>query len=229
MHAHRKLQYAAVVGTGHAELETAEHGFFAGFWQVAEFGSDHAADGVELVVGELAAEAVVEVGDRRERADQEAAIGLGLDQLLARRIIFIVFVVDFADDFLEHILDRDQAGQTAIFVDHDGHVIARQAELLEQDVQALGFGNHRHRPQQAAEIARRRAFDEALEQILGQKNADDLVRVVAMHGETRVTRFDHVANDLGQGRVGRQQNHLPTRQHDVGNGQVGHLDGAFDH
>src|SRR5882724_885444 len=84
MHAHCELQHTAGIGLGYTELETAEHGFFAGFRQMAEFGSYHAADGVELVVGELAAEAVVEIGDRRQGIDQEAAVGLRLDQLLAR-------------------------------------------------------------------------------------------------------------------------------------------------
>src|SRR5579885_1428501 len=130
-HMHGQLQHPARVGLGDAEHEAAEGDLLARFGQVAEFGRDHAADGVEFVLREAAAEALVEIGDRGERVDQEAAVGLRLDQLLARRIVLVVLVVDLADDLLEHVLDGDEPGHAAVLVDHDRHVIARQAKLLE--------------------------------------------------------------------------------------------------
>ena len=54
MHAHHELQHAARVGLGHLEMQAAERGFLADFGQVADFRGHHAADGVELLVAEVA-------------------------------------------------------------------------------------------------------------------------------------------------------------------------------
>src|SRR5690554_2620088 len=69
----------ARVGAGDAEAEAAQRQLFAGFRQVADGGSDQAADGVVLVVVEVGAEALVEVVDRGQRIDDVLAVGLGGD------------------------------------------------------------------------------------------------------------------------------------------------------
>src|SRR5579883_2396524 len=68
--AHPELQHAPIVGAGDAEDEAIQRGLLAGFGQVADFGGDHAADGVVLLVRERAAELLVEVLDRRQRIYQ---------------------------------------------------------------------------------------------------------------------------------------------------------------
>lgn len=68
-----------------------------------------------------------------------------------RAIVYIVFIVNFADDFLQHILDGDQAGHTAILVHHNGHVQAAAAKFLQQDVKALAFGDELGGSQQGAQ------------------------------------------------------------------------------
>ena len=45
-------------------------------------------------------------------------------------VVVVVLVVDVADDLLEHVLDGDEAGDAAVFVDDDRHVVAREAEFL---------------------------------------------------------------------------------------------------
>ena len=226
-HAHRELMHAPRIGLRHLEMEAAELGFFAGFGQMAHFAGDHAADGVELVVAELAAEALVEIGDRRQRADQEAAVGLRLDQF-GFGLVDIVLVVDVADDLLEHVLDRDEAGDAAVFVDDDRHVVAREAEFLEQDVEALGFGNHRDRPQQRADVARTRPWRDSAA-VLGEQDAEDLVLVAVVHRKARVPRFDDDVEDVFLRRVDRQEHGLRARHHDVGDRELGDLDRALDH
>ena len=56
----------------------------------------------------------------------------------------VVFVVELAHDLLDRVLDRDHAGDAAVFVADDGHMVARLLHLMEQVVGGLGF-RHIHR------------------------------------------------------------------------------------
>ena len=56
-------------------------------------------------------------------------------------VIHIEFILDLTDDLLKDIFNRHRAANTAIFINHDGHVLSRFTELFEQDVQSLAFRN----------------------------------------------------------------------------------------
>ena len=191
-------------------------------------GGDQAADGVVLVVVEIGIEAFVEVVDRRQRIDHEQAVGLRSDQRM-RIFGIVVFVVDLADDLFEHVLDRDQTGDAAVFVDHDRHVVARLAELAQQHVEALGFGNQHRWAQQRVGAVRAIVGDHAAQQVLGQQDAEDLVLVLAVHRETRMAGFDHALHQFQQRGLGGQGHHLRARDHHVADGEVGNGDRAFHH
>src|SRR6478672_8102986 len=149
MHAHMQSVQAARVGARDTEAEAAEREFLARFRQVADGGGEQATDRVVLVIVEIGPETFVEIGDRRERIDDEMPVGLRRDQL---RLVhgLVVLVVDVADDLFQHVLDRDQAGDATIFVDHDRHVVARLAELAQQHVEFLRFGDQHGRAQEFA-------------------------------------------------------------------------------
>ena len=57
----------------------------------------------------------------------------------------VVLVGDLADDLLEDVLDRDQAGGAAVLVDDDRDVGALCLHLAQQVVDRLGVG-HEHAP-----------------------------------------------------------------------------------
>ena len=52
--------------------------------------------------------------------------------MLADGVFFlnIMLIFNFTDNLFQYILDRDHAGHTAIFVNHDGHVITAGAKVL---------------------------------------------------------------------------------------------------
>ncbi|MNI42198.1 hypothetical protein D3C73_964790 [compost metagenome] len=187
-----------------------------------------AADGVVVLIGEGGTEALVEIADRRERIHHVLAIGLDGD--LRREILgLVVFVVDVADDLLQHVFDGDQAGDTAVLVHHDRHVVARQAELLQQHVELLRFRNQHRRAQQFTYVARTIVGNHAAQQVLGQQHAEDVVLVLAMHREARMAGLDHLLHQLQEGRLHRQRDHLRTRDHHVAHGQLGYRNGTFHH
>ena len=127
------------------------------------------------------------------------------------------------------VLDRDQAGDAAVFVHDDGHVVAREPEFLEQHVQALGFRDQHGRAQQFAHAAGAAVTDHAAQQVLGQQDAEDLVAVLAVHREAGVAGLDHQVHQVKELRVDGQGHHLRTRHHDVADLLFGHRQGAFEH
>ncbi len=141
---------AAAVGAHDAEAEAADRRRLAALGQPAERLQHEAADGVELVVGEIGAEVRVEVGDLGLRLDAEAAVRLGDDVVLA--LVEVVLVLDVADDLLEHVLDRDEPRHAAVFVDDDRDVVAVGAELAQQHVEALRLRHEHRRPQRVAQV-----------------------------------------------------------------------------
>jgi len=196
---------------------------------VADRGDHQAADRVVLVVGEVGAEAFVEILDRRQCVDHVAAVGLRCDLRVAIDLVLVVLVVDLADDLLQDVLDRHQAGHAAVLVDHDRHVVARKPELLEQDVEALGFRNHHRGPDELRQRLRRGVLGERLQQVLGQQDAEDLVALLAIDREPGVTAVDDDLQHLVQAEVDRQRDHLRARDHHVADLLLGHRDRALDH
>src|SRR5690606_39545166 len=80
MHANVQGIQAPCIGACDAESETAQGQFLAGFGQVPDLGRDQAADGVVLVVVEVRAEALVEIGDRGQRIKHVLAVARRRDQ-----------------------------------------------------------------------------------------------------------------------------------------------------
>ena len=81
MHRHVQGEQATRVGPRDREAEATQREFLAGFRQVADGIGDQAADRVVLVVVEIGAEALVEIGDRGQRIDHELAVVLRRDEL----------------------------------------------------------------------------------------------------------------------------------------------------
>ena len=103
-----------------------------------------AADGLEALAFDRDLEQVRHLLDVDLAAEHEAAPALvddGLD-------LDVVLVADLADDLLEQVLDRDQAGGAAVLVDDDGALHALALELLEQLGHPLGLGHEVRGPHQ---------------------------------------------------------------------------------
>ena len=43
----------------------------------------------------------------------------------------VVLIVDFTDDFFQHVFNGNQAGNATMFIDYNGHVVARLPEFFE--------------------------------------------------------------------------------------------------
>ena len=142
----------------------------------------------------LGAEIAVELLDARLRLDRELPLAFLADVEI---VVDVVLIADVADDLLEHVFDRDQAGHAAVLIHDDRHVVMADAELLEQHVEALALRNEHGRAQALLDVeVLLAAFGEIAQQVLGEQDADDLVAILADHRKARVTRLDHDRQDF---------------------------------
>ncbi len=223
--AHQQHVDLARVAALDLEDQVAEPQLLAAMRHAAEMMGDQPADGIDLVVGEIGAERLVELCDLGERAHAVAAVRRRDD--VAGFLVEVVFVLDVADDLLQHVLDGDQAGHAAVFVHHDREVVAVHAEVVQQHVQALRLRDEHGRAQHAAHVEF--LFGVEAQQVLREQHADHVVAVLFVDGVARVRLLEHEGDEI-LGLVGDVDRvHLGARHHDVARAQVGHLEHAFDH
>jgi hypothetical protein len=220
---------AAADGTAarqhHGELQPADLHGLAAPRHVAQLVRDDAADGVERVFRQRHVERVVDLGDAGVAGHAHAAVGQRVDAALG--IGVVEFVLDLADDLLEHVLDREQPGGVAELVDHDRQVVAVAAELAQQLVEVLRFGHEHRGPQQRAQVQLRGALQ--LEEILGHQRAQDVLALAFVDGEARVAGADHGGQQLVVGGVDGQQVHARGGDHHVAGRHVRHAQHALEH
>ncbi len=105
----------------HAELERTERDALAAARHAPELLHDQPRDRVELALGQLGVEVLVELVDAGAAPHAELPLALAADVLV---VLDVELVIDVADDLLDDVLDRDQSGDAAVLVDHDRHVVA---------------------------------------------------------------------------------------------------------
>ena len=185
-----------------------------------------AAEGVELFIGEVRVELIIELFDRRQPLDQEVAGGQLLDVVL---VIDIVFILDIANDLFQDILDGDQSGHAAIFIDHYRHMVVGRAKFLEQHVEPLGLGHAGGWTQHILDVETVGVvFQQQRQQILGQQDAEHIVDAFADHREAGVSRLDDRGQKLPRCLGRLDGGHLGARDHDVAHLHVGDLQCALD-
>ena len=118
----------AIIAAGHFKVEVVDGDGFAELWQPPKGVQHKAADGVEFVIGETHIKKLIEVTDLGDGFyGERAAFG----RQYGGFFVVIGFVFDFTNNFLENIFNGDQPLHAAVFIDHDGHVVAFFAELLQ--------------------------------------------------------------------------------------------------
>ena len=216
----------ALVGLADGCLPVAERGGFADFRHFAEDVLDVAADGVGFFIGERHVEGFVEGGDGGEGAYLVAAVAVGADGGVGD---FVVFVVDFADDFFDDVFDGDEAGEVAVFVDDERHVVAVGLEVAQHRVQRFAFGDDGRRAQEGTDVSRQLLAEGVGKQVFGEEDAADLFVGFIDDGIARVAGFDDDVEDLFEAPVFFDEQYLAARDHDVAHAGVVQGGEAFEH
>src|SRR3546814_6488481 len=75
-----------------------------------------------------------------------------------------------SSDLFQHIFHGYQAGNSAMFVDHDGQMIAAAAEVVQQHIQAFGFRNEYGGTHERAQVDGR--IGDGKQEVLGQRSEE---------------------------------------------------------
>src|SRR5215470_4406990 len=126
----------------HLEPEAVEREALARLRDRARLVNDEARDGGCLGVGQVPVHGAVEVADRNRAVDVDGPVR----QRPHARNLDIVLVADVAHDLFENVLQRDDAHELAVLIDHDGEWGAPSPKRLELLAERPGF---RHEPRRA--------------------------------------------------------------------------------
>jgi hypothetical protein len=83
--------------------------------------------------------------------------------------------------------------------------------------------------QDAAQVGQRLPQRDVAEQIRDVQHADDVVEVLAVHGEPRVAALAECLGDVGERCVDGQRHHLGAGHHDLARGEIGEAEDAVEH
>ena len=101
----------------------------------AQTGQHQAADALDVLVFEIEIEVAAELVEPQRAGDAGRSVRVGQERRRRRHAL-----VDFSDDFLEQVFERDDAGGAAVLVDDRGHVRLRPLHRLEHGVERGRFG-----------------------------------------------------------------------------------------
>ncbi len=152
---------------------------------------------------------------------------------LDHRLLAVVLVLDLADDLLDDVLHRHQAGRAAVLVDHDGDVPLGRLHVVEQLVDRLRL--RARRPGRAPARAGRSvavAAPVALQvrqQVLGVQDADDVVEALLEHRQPGVAGGDDHVEHLVDRVVDVDGADADAGHHHLVDALVPELDDPVDH
>ena len=86
-----------------------------------------------------------------------------------------MLVVNLADDLFEQVFDGDEAGDAAVLVDDDAHMLLFALHLAQQFVDALGLGDELRLALDAGHGAGAGLGVGDLQQVVGEGDAGDVV------------------------------------------------------
>ena len=170
--------------------------------------------------------ALLEFREVGAAVDLEHAAGAGEDH---HRVRLVVLVVDFADDRLDHVLERHQAVDAAELVDHHGHVNAGGAHRQKQVGREHG-GRYVERlalhSRQGRGLGRRTLAGggEQLEQVLQVRDAHRIVQSLAIDRQAGVFAIDEGGDHRREARRQLDGDDIRPRRHHVLDGEA--LEGA---
>ena len=110
--------------------------------------------------------------------------------------LLVMLILDLADDFLDHVLDRYQAFGSAELVDDDGQVDAFGAHPREKVEHSHRFGTNRGARSSASIERGRERVDQRLEHVLDVDHADHFIEVFAGNRQAAVLSFGESGDQI---------------------------------
>ncbi len=118
-----------------------------------------------------------------------------------------------AEEGLDHVLHRREAGRAAVLVHDEGDVLLPFEEALEETGQRERLGDGEHVALDLADRGLRTVFGDGAEDVAAERVAGDVVAVVLVDGEAREPELG--VGDLADGRRALKSDHHRARRHHV--------------
>ena len=203
------------------------------FRDIAELANDEAGDGFEFFRGEIHVEEGFEIFKACEAFDQEGAVFEWRDVL--EEVVFVVFVGDVTYDFLEEILQGDNAGGAAVFVNDDSHVDLVDFEVTQEVVRVLGGRDEVGLAEEGLEvetIGRKLCAiggGQILDDVFGEKDANDVVDGVVIDRDAGIFLLVDEGDGFVKGGLEGEADDVHAVGHDVVDGFVVEFEDVVDH
>ena len=169
-------------------------------------------DGGRFIVRQPPFKFTVEVADRHPTVNDAGAARLTTHA----GNLHIQFVSDIADDFLQDVFQRHHALQHAIFVHHQGEMLApfaKRLQLIEQ-CRRVGYKPWLGRQGGDVNLTRIAVRPRLPRQRLGVNDANDIVRVVLPNRQTGVGAGQHFVEHPGRWLSGVHRRQIAAVGHD---------------
>lgn len=204
-----EFAYAAFVNDGGGEFEAAEMDGLTAGGDGLEEGDEESAHGFDRGHGVQGGVFAAEVVDAHGAADAPAT-GAGF---LHDEALGFAFAANFTDDFLKDVLERDEAGGAAEFIEDDGESTLLALEALEELKEVHARGDEGGKFNGLGEID-----GGVVEESPGVEDADDGVGCAVVNGEAAVPEFAGGDEHVFDGEVVGDAGHLGAGTHDLANG-----------
>src|SRR5208283_4350105 len=164
---------------------------------------------------------------------QQIDVGVAVEDVgrlvLLYDLCLFVLIAALADDLFDQIFDRDQATDTAVLINHDGHANIVALHLAQQFAPQLGFGNEVHIGfHQVANGLAVRLDIGNLQQVLGIDDAFDVIDIALVHRYARVGMFLHQIRKFVDRRADWNSDDLRPRRHNLPHRFVAELNHRLD-
>src|SRR5581483_4686016 len=217
------LRDTATVDRRHLEAIALDLDDVADLRDAPETAEHEPADGVVRLARERDLEAIAKVVQRHESVDTEGARRLFADPLNVRRL---ELVAHLADQLLEDVRQRHDAGRPAELVDDDRETRALPPELREGLIEPERLRDERHAPHEIAGLRVGGAVD--ADEILHVDHADHVVQVLAIHREAREAGLARHGDEAAEIEVLRDGGDLRARDHHLPHDRVGEIERVAD-
>ena len=127
-----------------------------------------------------------------------------------------MLVLDFADDLLDQILDRDNPVRAGKLVQHDGEVHPLRAHIRQHVERVAGLRHVKGLPHQRGPVAGRRiGLGEIGEHVLDVDHPDHIVQLVAIDRHARMAVIREDRDHLVPAGIGADRHDLAPRHGNV--------------
>src|SRR5437667_1470021 len=182
---------------------------FTDVGHVAERVEDQSTNRIPVVRRQIRVEQLVEIAHRQPAVHAHRAIG----ECLVQWLFAVELVANIAYQFFEQVFDGDEPGGSTVFVDDNREMELSRLHQLEQLVGLFGLGYELRRAHDGAHQLVAAAGPLGAHHVFRVRDADDVVDVVADHGQARESATDGYVHRFGDRGIAIDGDHVGTRDH----------------